>query len=695
MSAVRAFIAAIFILILGCQTVSNREPTATSKPDSVPIQTQAQWLRDYKWAVANSATESAKACDMLLGLSKEENFPARQLADLRSYAACAQSGTQTKLKPLNRSVYPEWLQNLSLDVALKWVRAYGDKAVEMDLAVEKSKQKLPQSEKIQWIHLASERATELKDAAKLADLKKRLYVIAPRLNPEPQEKEFPSVAQDFRQARQFEKARKYYTLVLNSPNFGFDEKLSSFKGLRLAYKNQRNDKDHIETSKRLVQFANQGLKANPKAREFRLAAYDAQMYLGRALWTLGKTAEAGAVFDKLEKQMKGKLSLAELYWIKGRMREEVRDFDGVSAALEKALAEKPTGELLDKILWYAAWNERKRDNFLASAEKLKELDATTQVDFTRNRALFWQAKALADAKDEKAARVVFEKLIDLDPLGYYGLLAHGQLNKPIALPKNSREQASVPKLPLDSGMAEWLRLLDEKDVLTSLLDQASAQYKKQKDQTDEGWSTLFKYYAKAGLFMKLYENMAIISADRRKAILESHPELLFPQPWSEEVRTASIQFDVDEELILAIMRQESAFDAMARSHADAFGLMQVLPELAEKLGHRFKIPYKEMDDLYQPRTNISVGTAHLKELLHRHKGRLIPAVASYNASESAINGWVKSRFKGDALEFIEEIPYEETRGYVRLVLRNMTFYYLLRSKTPTIEFPSRLWQMSY
>nr|HMN70223.1 lytic transglycosylase domain-containing protein [Bdellovibrionales bacterium] len=154
------------------------------------------------------------------------------------------------------------------------------------------------------------------------------------------------------------------------------------------------------------------------------------------------------------------------------------------------------------------------------------------------------------------------------------------------------------------------------------------------------------------------------------------------------VKLAGLDFNVAEELIYAIMRQESAFDPLARSPADAFGLMQILPEVASDIHKTSKVPYAEMEDLYQPNVNISMGAAHLRDLMKRHKGRFILAVAAYNASENAIRGWMKNRFRGDSLEFIEEIPYEETRTYVRLVMRNMIFYSLLNSKSASIEFPA-------
>ena len=240
---------------------------------------------------------------------------------------------------------------------------------------------------------------------------------------------------------------------------------------------------------------------------------------------------------------------------------------------------------------------------------------------------------------------------------------------------------------MDINVADWLSQLNEKEALTALLDESSQLYKKSQAQSDDGWVRIFQYYARGGLYMKLYEGLATLSPERRKSIFEHHPHLLFPQPWTEDTGKAGLQFGIEPELIYAIIRQESAFDPYARSVADAFGVMQLLPEVAEQLATKYAIPYSTMEDLFDPKTNIYLGAAHLKELFARHRGQFILAVASYNASESVIRNWMKTRFHGDAMEFIEDIPYEETRAYVRLVMRNLIFYSLLKSKNTTIDFP--------
>ncbi|MBX3022030.1 MAG: lytic transglycosylase domain-containing protein [Bdellovibrionales bacterium] len=683
MSILRASLAMAMMVALGCHSTSLRSP-----PNVNENETQGRWFRDYKAARLLSLEEKFDdACKIFKALAADEKFPARKVAEMRAWETCA--GTEPS--QIDRSQVPSYMKDLALQVSLQLAQAQSDKPAELELASEKSKQRLTQTEKVKWIQLAIERAVELKQEDRIKDLNKRLYQIAPRLNPAPKEKDYLAVAADFRMARQFEKSRDYYERVIKG-GARIEDKLTALKGLRLAAKNERRKDGHLESCARVVDFLRQALKQNPRSQFLRSASYDAQVHHARALWTKGQASEARAIFDRIEKTMKGRISLAELYWLKGRMAEEAQDFAAVSNFFSRALKERITDSALrDKILWYSAWNERRQGHYEAAAARLTDLDLKTQDEYLRVRALFWLGRSLADAKKDDEAKLAYEKVITLDPLGYYGLLAHKSLGLAITLKTNadsSTSGAGSTNLPLDTVLAEWLYLLDERDVMTALLDEASQAYKKQKDQNDEGWVAMFKFYAKAGLYMKLYESLSNLSPERRKSVLENHPELLFPQPWNEDVRTAALQFGVQEELLYAIMRQESAFDPRARSVADAFGLLQVLPEVAEKLATTYKIPYGHMEDLYTPRTNIQVGAAHVKELMEGHKGQFILAVAAYNANENAIRNWMKTRFRGDSLEFIEEIPYEETRVYVRLVMRNMIFYSLLKSKNASIEFPA-------
>jgi soluble lytic murein transglycosylase len=157
-------------------------------------------------------------------------------------------------------------------------------------------------------------------------------------------------------------------------------------------------------------------------------------------------------------------------------------------------------------------------------------------------------------------------------------------------------------------------------------------------------------------------------------MVSKHPELLFPRNYRELIVKSAEQEGILPEFPFSIIRQESAFNPRARSPVDAFGLMQLLPSLAKNLSKGTTIPYHEAEDLYDPEINVPLGTKELRNLLKKYDNQYILAVSAYNASDGAIRGWLKTRYRPDAVEFIEEVPYDETRTYIKLVLRNFVFY---------------------
>ena len=100
-------------------------------------------------------------------------------------------------------------------------------------------------------------------------------------------------------------------------------------------------------------------------------------------------------------------------------------------------------------------------------------------------------------------------------------------------------------------------------------------------------------------------------------------------------------------------------------------------------------------DLYKPEVNIPLGAFELKSLMKKYDNQYILAVAGYNANDSAIRGWLKTRFRNDSVEFIEEVPYEETRTYIKLTMRNYVFYQRLLSPGVSIKFPEDLLKLNH
>jgi soluble lytic murein transglycosylase len=166
--------------------------------------------------------------------------------------------------------------------------------------------------------------------------------------------------------------------------------------------------------------------------------------------------------------------------------------------------------------------------------------------------------------------------------------------------------------------------------------------------------------------------------------IESRPEIcaletspcmdLFPRPYEDFTLKAAQKYKVPQELIYSIIRQESIFNPLAKSWADARGLMQLLPTIAKEISKKAEVPYNSPLDLYSVEKNIFFGTFLIKSLVKEMNGSLVLGLSGYNAEKSKAKTWYKTRFKKDWFKFIEEIPYQETRNYNKLVLRNFLIY---------------------
>ncbi|MCX6554998.1 MAG: lytic transglycosylase domain-containing protein [Candidatus Aminicenantes bacterium] len=149
--------------------------------------------------------------------------------------------------------------------------------------------------------------------------------------------------------------------------------------------------------------------------------------------------------------------------------------------------------------------------------------------------------------------------------------------------------------------------------------------------------------------------------------------IFFPRQYSELIAAYSREHAVDPCLVQALIREESFFRADSLSPARAFGLMQLLHSTANQVASRRDLKVRARD-LYDPETNISLGLQYLKTLLDKYDGRLYLALAAYNAGVGVVDQWLADFPDATEEEFIEMIPYSETRNYVKNILRNYFFY---------------------
>ncbi len=163
--------------------------------------------------------------------------------------------------------------------------------------------------------------------------------------------------------------------------------------------------------------------------------------------------------------------------------------------------------------------------------------------------------------------------------------------------------------------------------------------------------------------------------------LEAAPEsfwrLTFPLAYRDSLETYAKRRDIDPFFLAALVRQESEFDPRAVSRARAYGLTQILPSTGRVLARELRLGQFRTSMLYQPEVNVNMGTYYLRGLIDDLDGHAEAALAAYNAGRSRARRWLTWGDFREPAEFVETIPFTETRTYVQTVLRNAKIYELL------------------
>ncbi|MBZ6077927.1 lytic transglycosylase domain-containing protein [Microvirga puerhi] len=313
----------------------------------------------------------------------------------------------------------------------------------------------------------------------------------------------------------------------------------------------------------------------------------------------------------------------------------------------------------------------------AAAEKA----ATTPI--SQARVAYWRARTAEAAGSEQDAQLYYERAAERSTT-YYGQLARSRLGQPIALrmvePLSADERQAFQNL-LPVQALEAVQKLDEPELTLGLYTDLAQSF------ADSG-----KLDALASLAAERKNPRAVLLvgklASQRGFPLDMHAYPLAAVPDFEPVGE-----DVEPAMVYAIARQESAFNPRAVSSAGARGLMQLMPATAKETARRFGLGFDLNKLLADPSYNAKLGSAHLGELMDNWRGSHILAFASYNAGGGNVQKWIKAygdpRDRDvDAIDWVERIPFTETRNYVQRVLENLNVY-RLRMKPPEPVDPAR------
>ena len=321
--------------------------------------------------------------------------------------------------------------------------------------------------------------------------------------------------------------------------------------------------------------------------------------------------------------------------------------------------------------WQLGWSRYRAKRFAEAIEYFDRLIVDDDAP-SAQRARYWRARALdqsagAGAEDEYRA-LAFEY-----PLSYYGFRAAARI-QPVEGPDPEPIASGSPQLAERDLMRA--RILLEAGMLAEARAELELLYPRARGLADR--LNLAQLYAESGDFYRPGRLM-VDAYSARLAGLPAPRDLevwwhAWPTPFVDlfgEVAESGIR--VEPGLVYAVMREESGYRPDVVSVSGARGLLQIMPETGERLALRESLSEFSPDDLFIPSINIRLGSAYLEQLMTRFDGRRSAAIASYNAGPEAVSGWLAAGPSEDD-EWIEAIPYDQTREYVKRVLRSLHVY---------------------
>jgi soluble lytic murein transglycosylase len=359
--------------------------------------------------------------------------------------------------------------------------------------------------------------------------------------------------------------------------------------------------------------------------------------------------------------------------------------------LEEVASRYPDGNFAAEALFQEGWLHRSRgalDKAVIAFERL-ERSADAPRD-QKVRARYWRARML-EQRSNSAAAALYESLVSEQPTNWYGLLARSRLPPSAAVGANPCAQSACdsPLLwPVEAGpLATDPRFLAGVELLRMRLPEAGRELMAvdRRSLPQEA----------ARLLMDL---LGLAGQDKRGALvartaLAQHLsggvdgrtikvwEAVYPMPFRRLVEKYAGKARLDPDLVQGLMREESRFNTWARSSTGAIGLTQLMPRTARKTASALRMGSIREESLFHPELNIKLGTTYLGMLLGE-LGSVPYAVAAYNAGPEMVKRWLRRRAGAELDAWVEEIPFAETRNYVKRVLASYAAYQLVyRGKT--------------
>jgi len=377
--------------------------------------------------------------------------------------------------------------------------------------------------------------------------------------------------------------------------------------------------------------------------------------------------------------------LAEALFSSGNMYMLRREFPAAVEYYSYLATHFPDNSNAAAAHWRAAWLTYRQGLYADAAVMFDDQIRLYPNAKEISSAIYWRGR-LYESQEHKPANAAanYRTLIRAYQHFFYAQMARQRLAalgnaQPAPQPQLDRLQAvPVPHLeesfPADSPHLAKARLLANAGLNDYIAQEIAA------DPDSASWSAL----AEAQIYASYGETFRAMRALKRalpyaatasiKSIPLAYWRILFPKAWWDTIKTESARNNLDPYFVLSLIRQESEFNPSVVSYANAYGLMQLLPSNGKKVASEEGMTHFQTFQLLDPETNIRLGTRYLREMLDQVGGVPEYAMAAYNAGESRVQDWEAAGPYGGIDEFVESIPFTQTRDYVEGIRRNEEIY---------------------
>jgi soluble lytic murein transglycosylase len=366
------------------------------------------------------------------------------------------------------------------------------------------------------------------------------------------------------------------------------------------------------------------------------------------------------------------------------------EYDQALDAFRELQQRFPAGSRASYAHWKAAWLTLR---FGRNEEAKKQFDEQIGMYPSGNEtsaALYWRARLAEEDSQPGMARAYYQKLSDRFRNYYYAELGRERLQK---LPQVADPPGQYPLLdhipPLEH--ADKVTLMDppnddlhlqKAELLGNggLVDFAvrELQAASTADAGNWGPAETAQLFIDTGHYDRAIEVMKHSVPSYFAVDISTLPrvywEALFPRPYWSELKRFSLSNGLDPYLVASLIRQESEFNPLAVSRANAVGLMQLLPKTGKVVAHQQSLKHYTPALLFTPAVNLQLGTRYFRGMVDKFGGSFEHALAAYNAGSDRVDEWMGQGKYRDSAEFVESIPFTETREYVQAIMRNAAVY---------------------